>query len=115
MRQACQKTLLQKFKPKLGVTKMFNHLDRPEGSPFGPDQIGVAAAAPASNSAVAGRRTHWCWVLNGAVLFTAIAVQARDLAKTRQGEELMTMARGRLGLTQPYCPLCPAEKSCLWP
>ena len=76
---------------------MFNHLDQPEGNPYGPDHQAMEAA-PRSSSAASERRAKWGSVLNGAILFTAMAVQAREWAKVRQGEELMAMASGRAGL-----------------
>ena len=76
---------------------MFDHLlKNPEGNPFGPDQGAVFAEPASSAGQQAERRAQWALALKGATLFTAMAVQARDWAKARQGEELIANA-SRLG------------------
>lgn len=44
------------------------------------------------------RRAEWAVVLKGAVLFTAMAIQAKDAAKAAQGREIMAKARANAGL-----------------
>ena len=78
--------------------EMFDHLHTPEGNPFGPDQGAVFAEPASSAGQQAERRAQWGVVLKGAILYTALAVQARDWAKARQGEGLITAASGRGGL-----------------
>lgn len=65
----------------------------PEVNPFGPDQNVADLGGNAAE-----RRAQWGVVLKGAALYTAMAVQARDWVKAKQGEELMSTASGRAGL-----------------
>lgn len=74
------------------------HLQNPEENPFGPDQGAVFAEPTSSAGQQAERRAQWGLVLKGATLYTAMAVQACDWAKARQGEELIATASGRGGL-----------------
>ena len=76
----------------------FSHLQAPEVNPFGPDRAVMIDPAPASAGLQAERRAQWALVLKGAILFTAMAVKARDWAKARQGEELVTWASNNSGL-----------------
>lgn len=76
---------------------MFSHLQSPEENPFGPSSENCATGVAAVGQK-AERRAQWGAVLRGATLYTAMAVKARDWAKVRQGEELMTTAGGRAGL-----------------
>lgn len=76
----------------------FSHLQAPEVNPFGPDRAVLIDPAPASAGLQAERRAQWALVLKGASLFTAMAVKARDWAKARQGEELVTWASNNSGL-----------------
>jgi hypothetical protein len=82
------------------MKNIFNHLNEPEGNPFGPERPGAIAESQASGggSEQSERRAQWSLVLNGAVLFTAMAVNHRDWAKARQGESLIATASGRAGV-----------------
>lgn len=44
------------------------------------------------------RRAEWAVVLKGAVLFTAMAIKAKDAAKAAQGRDIMAKARNYSGL-----------------
>jgi hypothetical protein len=84
---------------------IFNHLDQPEGNPYGPDSARSMGGEVDGTGHQAPRRGQWAVVHKGATLFTALALQGRDWVKARQGEDLMAMACGRAGLDVAF--LCP--------
>ncbi len=78
-----------------------NQWEQDDALGYSPSALAQGAAAATCDGS-ADVRAQWAQVLTGAILFTAMAVKARDWAKVQQGEDLMAMASGRAGLDSAF-------------